>query len=796
VPELVADADGASAAPATVTTDATQARFHLFDATAQFWKRAAAPAGVVLVLDDLHWADVTSLRLLEFIAAESAAARLMILGTYRDLEVDRRHPLSNTLAELARRPSFERIVLGGLSLDAAREIAGEIAGGIDSGTIDGAALKHLHAQTEGNPLYLAEMLRFHGGADATRGGARLPAGVRAAIGARLNRVSKACNAVLANAAVIGREFELGVLVAMDGESGEDACVAAIEEALVAGVVDELPDETDVYRFAHALIRETLYDEIAAIRRPRLHHRVGLAIEATYRHALPSQLSRLAFHFGAALPGQGAEKALLYRRRAGEQAMQLLAHDDAARRFGDALDALSVHERRAPPDTALRCELTIRHGEAQVFAADFARARDTLRAAADLAMVAGSGAQLARAAIAFEDASWRPGFSGEESIALLRAALQRIGEVDSRTSAQVQISLTRALIFSGALDEAIGASERAVETARQSGDPVVLARALTAAVPARWDPERITTRLQAAEEAIAIGQRIGDRGCVIEAAPWHLFDRMELGVDATFVAEHDAYVRLADELRQPFNIYTAAVPRPALALMAGDLDASERLAKEVLRLGERQPGLDASGVYATQMFTLKRERGELRSLAPVVRQFVAGTPAAGRWRPGLALVCAELDMHDDAAREFEALAANDFADVPYDAMWPAAMAYLAEVCTYLGDAQRAAVLHRKLAAFRNHNILAGTAVACFGAGSRFLGMLAATEGRRDDAARYFRHAIDFNARQGAHTWRAHAQAACARLTAPPDADQLLDSALATARQYGLKALEDRITTPSK
>lgn len=605
--------------------------------------------------------------------------------------------------------------------------------------------------------------------------------------------------MLADAAVIGREFELPVLSGIAEDMTEEACVAAVEEALAANVIEEL-GHADAYRFSHALIRETLYDELSPIRRPRLHFRTAAAIEAVHRHDLSGQLSRLAFHYGAAMPALGADRALAFARRAGEHALELFAYEEAARHFRGALEALALQERHTQPDPALHCQLLMLQGEAQTFAADYASARETLRAAADLAMATGSHADLARVAIAFEDASWRPGLSGEESIGLLRHALERVGDTDALLSARVLSSLTRALIFTGALDEAFVMHERAVEAARRAGDARTLASALCSGLSARWQPDRLEARLAAAHEAIQIGKRIGDRGRVLEAMPWRLFDLMESGLDERFWREYEEYVALSDEMRQPFNVYTYASFRPALALMAGDLAASERYANELREIGARQPGLDASGVYATQMFTLRREQGKLRDLAPVVRHFVATTHDSMRWRPGLALVFAELGMVNEARGEFEMLAAEDFGVLARDAMWAASVAYLAEVCVFLKDLRRAPMLYRLLLPYAERNLLVGTSVACFGAASRFLGMLAGTEKRWQDAESHFRHALEMNARQGARTWLAHTRLEYARMLVAradpkdgPRIETMLGEALNSARALGLAALESRIGT---
>lgn len=788
VPEV---GEGIAGASAPAPADAAQARFGLFDALASFWKRVSAKRGIVMILDDLHWAEASSLRFLAFLAAAAARARLFVLGTYRDIAVDRRHPLFDMLGELARLPNYSRRPLRGLSLEETRELVANTA-------LSDASVTRLHEQTEGNPFYAREMARYLAATDAAKsGGTGLPAGVREAIGSRLNRLSLDCNRVLAHASVIGREFELTVLSGMADELPEQVCVAAIEEALEAGVIEE-PTAAGTYRFSHALIRETLYDEISAIRRARLHFRVAAAIEAAHRHDLAGQLSRLAFHYGEAMAVQGADKALEFARRAGEHALELFAYEEAARHFRGALDALSMQERRTSLDSVQRCELLMLQGEAQTFAADYSSARETLRSAADLVMATGSNTDLARVAVAFEDASWRPGLSGEESIGLLRVALERIGDTDLLASARVLSSLTRALIFTGAAEEASVIHERAVDTARRAGDAAALAKALCSGLSARLRPERLDARLAAAREAIEIGQRIGDRGRVLEAMAWRLFDLMESGLDDRFRRAYDQYVALSDEARQPFHLYTYASFRPALALMAGDLAASERYANELRAIGERQPGLDAEGVYAMQMFTLRREQGQLRDLAPLVRHFVATTEDSARWRPGLALVFTELGMAEEARHEFEILGADDFSGIARDAMWVACIAYLAEVCAYLGDVRRARILYQMLLPYAERNLLAGTSVACFGAASRFLGMLAATEMRWNDAERHFRHAIEMNARQGAKTWLAHSQFEYARMLRAraeakdsPQIERLLGEASVAARALGLTALEAKI-----
>ena len=783
--------------------DATQARFRLFDAIAGFWKRAAADSPHLLVLDNLHWADAPTLRLLEFLAPMVGAARLLVLGTYRDIELSRRHPLSNTLGELARDPRFQRLRLAGLSLGEASRFMAAASGRPLPPDLAAA----VHGQTEGNPLFLGEITRFlvregvlDEAAAAARAGLgpvlrRIPEGVKEVIGTRLNRLSPGCNAVLANAAAIGRAFSEEVLAALLDAGSEDALAGALEEALAAGVIEPAV-EPGCYQFNHALVRETLYDEIPPTRRARLHLRIGGALETLHGRDPMSSLAALAHHYCAALPGGDPRKAADYAQRAAERADQLFAYEEAARYCRLALQALEA--KAASDDPARRCRLLIALGQALVKTGENLQAADVLQHAAASAKALGVSEEFARAALAFEEATWRPGIPGDAAAQLLRDALAGLGEEDSILRARVLSSLTRALVFSGALDDAHAVHAQALAMARRLGDAATIAAALRSVATARWLPQQFAARVQVAREAEHLAETIGDRERVLEAASWRLFDLMELGDLHARAHEFEAYTKLADEVRQPFYQYIAVSSRAMMSLFEGRLEESERLAREALELGGRMPGLDAEGVYGMQMFSVRREQGRLRELAPLVAHFVQHTAAAATWRPGLALVYSELGLAEEARAEFETLAANGFESVPKDARWVTCIAYLAEVCAFLGDAGRAAALYAELAPFEGRNLIAPPNVACFGAASRHLGMLAATMKRWPDAERHFEAAFAMNARQSARPWLAHTQHqyAAMLLTRNGAGDReramaLLDVALVAAREIGMTTLAERV-----
>ncbi len=798
VPELAQRVPGL--APAERPVDATQARFRLFDAIAGFWKRAAGDSPHLLILDNLHWADASTLRLLEFLAPTVGGARLLVLGTYRDIELSRRHPLSNTLGELARDARFQRLRLAGLSLGEASRFMAAAAGRALPPDLAAA----VHSQTEGNPLFLGEIARFlmqegvlDEAAAAARAGLgpvlrRIPEGVKEVIGTRLNRLSSACNAVLANAAATGRVFSAEVLAQIDG-TAEDALSGALEEALAAAVIEPAA-EPGCFQFSHALVRETLYDEIPPLRRARLHLRIGAALETLQGRDPMSSLAALAHHYCAALPGGEPRKAADYAQRAAEHADQLFAYEESARYCRLALQAL---EARGADDPPRRCRLLISLGQALVKTGENLQAAEVLQRAAASAKALGVSEEFARAALAFEEATWRPGIPGDAAARLLREALAGLAEGDSILRSRMLSSLTRALVFSGAFDEAMAVHAEAIGMARRLDDPASIAAALRSIATARWLPQQFAARVRNTLEAEHYATAIGDRERVLEAASWRLFDLMELGDLSTRAREFAAYIKLADEIRQPFYQYIGVSTRAMLALFEGRLEEAERLTREAFEFGSRMPGLDAEGIYGLQMFSVRREQGRLAELAPAVAYFVQQHAAAATWRPGLALVYCELGLAAEARAELERIAAEGFERIPNDARWVTCMTFLAEVCAYLGDAERAAVLYAELLPFAGRNLIAPPNVACFGAASRHLGMLAATMKRWPEAERHFEEALAMNARQAARPWLAHTQHQYAAMLLARNANGdreraigLLDEALAAAREIGMAALAER------
>jgi eukaryotic-like serine/threonine-protein kinase len=320
-------------------------RYRLFEAVAGLLAQASLVRPIILMFDDLHWADKPTLLMLRHVVRTSSAAPLCIVGTYRENELTRTHPLAEMLSNLRREPAVTRLSLRGLE-------EAQVKGLIDAfvGREAPPRLAHLMVgSTEGNPFFIGEMLRhltetgaltaFHTGS-AGKGAAALglPEGVKEVIGRRLSRLSEGCNRTLSLAAVIGREFAIEVLEAL-GDLPEDRLLDAIDEGVHAQLIAEVPDRAGRFSFVHALIRETVYEELTTTRRVRLHRRVGEAIERLAQGRSDPPLADLAYHFVQAASADVADKAIDYATRAGDRAADTLAHEEAARFYDMALQSL-------------------------------------------------------------------------------------------------------------------------------------------------------------------------------------------------------------------------------------------------------------------------------------------------------------------------------------------------------------------------------------------------------------------------------------------------------------------------
>jgi DNA-binding CsgD family transcriptional regulator len=350
--------------------DPEEDRWRLLQAATDFVRSAAAKRPLLLVLEDLHDADRGTLDLLLYLARNLHGAPIVVVGTYRDVEVDRAHPLSAALSELHRASNVTRMQLRGLSTDDVLRLLAEAS----HQRIPHPFAELVQRQTEGNPLFVHETLRFviDEGLVERRDGAlrrvgdqslagRIPEGLRDAVGKRLSRLSDSTNRVLSVASVIGREFQLDVLRQVLVIPDEELEVA-LAEASAAAIIEErsVVATTITYRFGHAFFRQTLYDEIVAPRRIRLHQQVAHALEEVYRAGMEEHAPELAEHYAFSSDPRDLAKAVHYGELAAMRASEVFAYGEAARELERSLVVLDLTD---PEDASKRCDLLLALGAA-------------------------------------------------------------------------------------------------------------------------------------------------------------------------------------------------------------------------------------------------------------------------------------------------------------------------------------------------------------------------------------------------------------------------------------------------
>lgn len=786
-------------APDADTRDTAQSRFQLFDAIVSFWRRAARRAPLLLVFEDLHWADATSLRLLAFLASEIDDCGLLVLGTYRDTELSRQHPLFDTLAELARSPAFHRIELGGLSGQETEEfMLATIGSAVNAGFVSA-----MHARTEGHPLFLEETLRFisEGGAapdgslaDNTQALMQIPTGVREVIGKRLNRLSATTARLLGKAACIGRTFDMDILARLESEKSEDDVLLALEEALAAHLIEPVP-QSQQFRFSHALIRETLYDEMLALRRSRLHLRIGELIEQHHAQTEDMVLPQLAYHFSAAGTGAAAAKALDYATRSAERANRVLAFEEAASQYRLALQ---VQQQHLASESVLRCRLLLSLGEVELSIGAGLPARKVYAQACALARAAGHTELFARAAVGFERSTMLAAQSGEPAAAMLSEAIA-LHQKDDALRVELLARLCRAYVYCDRSQDAVATHTQAVTLARTLGDSSGLFIALASIVSANYWPDMLQQRLEAAREAWSIVES-GEHGLpVVDLLPYYFADLEHVGDMATLRQVLDQGLRLAEQSRSPYLQTLCRHTEAILAINEGRFAQAEAWTTQALQSGRRIAQDQALSAFGMQMFCLRREQGRLGEALPMLRHFVQSTPEAQQWQPGLALLYAELDMQAECQAQFDSLPWRAATRPPRDASTLTIVLFAAETCVYLRDAERAAVLYALLAENAGTNLMSDFGGPCLGSADRLLGNLAAAQQQWALAHRHFEAALKMDQRTGARVWLAHSRFDYASMLQRRAGDgdaaratELLAQALADSSALGMNALTPRIT----
>jgi DNA-binding CsgD family transcriptional regulator/DNA polymerase III delta prime subunit len=775
-----------------------QARFRLFDSVTTFLKNATQSQPLVLVLDDLHWADKPSLLLLQFLARQLAESRLLVVGCYRDVELSRQHPLSETLAQLSRLPLFQRKLLQGLSKEDTERFI-EATAGIRPPQSLAATI---YAHTEGNPLFVKEVVRFlserkelvteeMAGPQDTR----IPEGVREVIGQRLNRLSGQCHQALVIAAVIGRKFslkELGLLV--DGLL-EDRLLDVVEEALAARLIEEVPGSTEGYQFSHALIQETLASELWAARRVRLHAKIAQALEELYGLEAEAHAAELAYHFAEAEPVLGTEKLVRYSLLAGERALATYAWEEALQHFQQGLAARGV------PLTGV------------------AAARDAQEAALLFGLGRAQAATLSRERLEEALTSLDRSFeyyadAGDVSsaVAVAEYPLPRHSSWLSKVNQRIERALTLVppdSVAAGRLLPTYGdqsgrtendyakakeAFERALAIARREKDVGLKMRTLAAWAGVDYFHLRLAESLEKSLQVVELARRAGDPHLEINGRLHSLQTLVHLGDSKNAEEQAKAGLALAERLQARHWLAWALWCGVNLYHFLGDWGQARQLVSRHLAI---EPN---SAPFLKNLVWLEYELGEfeqaevyLKRLQEIMRQ-TPPRPCAEYGDPSLvshfaSMITGSSDYLEIAGQASRVVLSSPLANPFWIEIVRIGLALKAV------DTKDYALAQEQYLALKG---LQGKTRGAFICADRLMGLLAHTLGNLHQAAAHFEDARAYCRKEGFRpelAWTCHDYAAALLQRCDKGdsgkAESLLSTALDLSQELGMKPLQERV-----
>jgi DNA-binding SARP family transcriptional activator/tetratricopeptide (TPR) repeat protein len=791
--------------PPPQTSDPDTERYLLCAAAVGLLEEASRQAPVVLVLDDLHWADKPSLLLLRHLVANTSSLRLLIVGAYRDAELSASHPLNEALAGLHREPAgVSTIELSGLD-DTGVIAFMESAAGHELDDA-GVGLAHqLYRETDGNPFFVAEILRnlSESGdifldatgrwtAKDTEGALALPHSVRTVIATRVARLGEETMRVLSTASVIGRDFDLDLL-AETTKVDEDELIDLLEDAQHAAVINEVPDAPGRYNFSHALVQHTLYEDLGATRRTRIHQAVGEAIERLCGENNEARIAELARHFLMATRPVDSTKAIAYAQRAGDAALAALAPDDAVRHFSQALELVGQGVHVEP---AVRIDLLLGLGTAQR-QAGIPLFRTTLLEAARRARELGDTGRLAAAALANSRGTFSSlGQVDRERVEVIEAALEALPVADSPERARLLATLCAELTFHSPLEHRLALAEEAKAMARRLGDRASLFEVVCSCSGAIWVPSTLETELPDHAEAIATARDLDDPVRLLRAATRGYALAARAG-QFVLAEERLAMARaMAKKLGEPSLLWVATYYDASNALLRGDTEEAEQLATAAFEIGTASGQPDAFAFFGAQIMRARVQQGRSGELVSLIADAAKENPSIPTYKAGLAAALLESGDEDEARQLVRRAAAESFS-LPEDIAWLEGITGYATVVIRLHLAAEAEQLIELLAPFRHQvphtTLIPSSPVATF------LGGLASVLGRFEEGEAYFEEAAELSRRGQMKFAEAHTNILWGRLlrtrNEPGDIERarsLLEHARDSAATGGY-AMVERVAT---
>jgi class 3 adenylate cyclase/tetratricopeptide (TPR) repeat protein len=782
--------------PAPRESDPETERYLLYAAVAGLLEEAGRLEPLLVILDDLHWADSPTLSLLRHLVATGSSMRVMVVGTYRDSDLSRGHPLTALLADLHREQGVERIKLTGLDSEEVLALIEAVAGH-ELDQEGGALAREIMRETAGNPFFAGELLRhliesgafMQGNTGRWRlvgdaAGLGLPQSVREVVGRRVDRLGSDARTVLSGAAVIGRDFDVDLLLAVV-DFPEVRLLDLLDEAVAASLLQENRDRPGRFTFTHALVEHTLCEDLGATRRARLHRQIAEALEELCGDEPGERLGELAGHWAAAVVSADRAKAIHYARRAAERALEQLAPAEAERWYRQALE---LHDQGLGGERSEGCELLIGLGEAQrqIGNPEF---RETLLRAAELAQELGDADRLCRAVLA-NSRGWvsQMGAVDSERVRALVAADEALQDGDPRR-ARVLALLACELHFAGEPSRCRALASKAIELARAAGDPVVLAHTLNDASWAIWGADTLQEREQLTAELVEIARELDDPWLSFWVTTRSVMVGLEGGDRSQVESGIDTLRTLAASVPQPSIAFARLLFEACWALVQGELETTEQWVMRALVVGVESGEPDAVITSGALFVVIRLFQARIIEIVEQSVHLDGGHAALAAWQPLTVLAMIE-GAHEDEARE-RALA-EDLQKVPMDQTWSSVMFLWADVYGRLRMLDRAGELYELLEPYSRQLVVPGA--LAWGSVASALGTLAATLERYEQAEGHFAAAAAIEQRLGAPLFLARTHAGWARALVarrrPEDLDraqQMLEQAQETAERLGAKGI---------
>ncbi len=725
LPELVKHLDlPAPGAPADLESE----RRALFDAVMRMIGRISAVKPMLIVLDDLHWADRSTLMLLTSLAGDDPPGGLLALGLYRDNELAADSLLPETLVNLQRRLPTTRLELEPLD---AEEISRLI-----EGRMDPALAGSLRDQTGGNPFLIEQLVRHMEeiGSDDIEG---VPAEIRELVTQRVSRLSDGGDELLRRASLIGQDFDLAILERTT-PLDEDRVIDLLDEAVDAGLLDESMTVPGRYSFVHALLRGALSDQVSLTRRTTVHRDIGEAIEYQARGRTAKHLGELARHFGLAGPEE-TDRAIQYAILAAEQAEERLAYDEAVDFHESAIRACRADE---PVDQGLLARLLLNRAEAQWMNGMLQAAGDSFFEAAAAARESGRPDLLARAALGTGWGNW-DAFDTDLTtrIGLLEEARDALGEEPSTLKARVVSALAQALYYgSGKAREARILAAEAERMIAGTDDPEAEYAVVADVAFTRWEPDSRDLRLPASERLVELGSRLPERELLAQALGWRSLSMLNLGRRAEAAADRARHAEMSLTLPQ-IRVTTEAM-RAVDCFLSGHWQEGERIAGRLFDAGLPRP---ARLILEDALrFMVRAEQGRLGEhldRLELLARGASGWETWPTWRLGLLLARAQAGQADQVREELGRLPMDGLDNLSeYNATFLPFCAIGNLLAGEIGDRRGAAKLLELMEPYRGEWVMIGRVGSTLGPVDLHVGELQLMVGNDREAATSLERAL--------------------------------------------------------